>query len=67
MKSYTVTLLFMLVLAAGIGSIGVMAQSGGDTADAHVAAAMAAAAQEHTALFNNICRAPAPDTPTEAG
>jgi metallo-beta-lactamase class B len=31
-----------------------------DTADAHVAAAKAAAGQEHTAVFNSLCAAPTP-------
>jgi metallo-beta-lactamase class B len=51
------------VLSAAIialAAVNVVGQSGANTVDAHVAAAKAAAGQEHTAVFNNLCSAPAP-------
>src|SRR5215470_16515491 len=52
-----------LVLAAGVGAWLATAHAAGqsgDSVDAHVAAARAAAGTEHTAVFNNLCAAPTP-------
>jgi metallo-beta-lactamase class B len=46
-----------VVMAAGIGVSGSAAQQG---ADAHVAAAKAAAGQDHLSLFDRLCTPPAP-------
>jgi metallo-beta-lactamase class B len=48
-----------VALAISFGAIGVTGQSG-DTAESHVAAAKAAAGQQHLGLFNAVC-APATD------
>src|SRR5579864_1993285 len=48
-----------LALAISFGAMGVIGQSG-DTAEAHVAAAKAAAGHEHLGLFNSVCE-PATD------
>jgi metallo-beta-lactamase class B len=45
------------LMAAGIGVFGWAGQQG---ADAHVAAAKAAAGQDHVGLFNRLCTPPAP-------
>jgi metallo-beta-lactamase class B len=47
------------VVSVLLGVANVAGQSA-DSADAHVAAARAAAGTEHTAVFNNLCAAPAP-------
>ncbi|HVH27836.1 MAG TPA: MBL fold metallo-hydrolase [Vicinamibacterales bacterium] len=47
----------LVAVLAGMNPSG---QSAANTADEHVAAAKAAAGQEHTAVFNNLCAAPAP-------
>lgn len=66
MRSYTIALLLTLWLAAGLGTVTAIPQSAGETVDAHVAAARAAARQEHTALFN-LCTPPAaPPAPPPA-
>ena len=53
-----------LKLAAGLiialAGASVLGQSNADSVEAHVAAAKAAAGQEHTAVFNSLCAAPAP-------
>jgi metallo-beta-lactamase class B len=51
-----------LVLASALGLAGasVLGQSAPDSVEAHVAAAKTAAGQEHTAVFNSLCAAPAP-------
>ena len=59
MKSPAIGLLLAVGLAAALGSARVTTQPGADTVEAHVAAAKAAAGQEHTALFG-LCDAPAP-------
>jgi metallo-beta-lactamase class B len=59
MKSYAIGLLSAVGLAAGLGGASAIGQTGRDTVEAHVAAAKAAAGQEHTALFD-LCDAPAP-------
>ncbi|HEY3115899.1 MAG TPA: MBL fold metallo-hydrolase [Chloroflexota bacterium] len=63
MKLHSIGLLSAVVFGAGLGSAGVIAQGSQATAAAHVAAAKAAAGQEHTFLFNQLClptAAPAP-------
>jgi len=58
MTSSAISLLMALTLVAGgAGRIG---QSTADTVPAHVAAAKAAAGQEHTALFSTLCAEPTP-------
>lgn len=60
MKRYMIAFVLIAGLAVWLGAANIAGQSGGDTADAHVAAAKAAARQEHTALFNSLCPAPPP-------
>src|SRR5947208_2619067 len=62
MKSYAVVLLSAGVLSTVIG----LAQSTKETSESHVAAAKAAARQEHTALFG-LCSALEPAPPAERG
>jgi len=68
MKQHTLAFVMVVGLAAGITEATLMGQSTGETADAHVAAAKAAARQEHNSLFNSLCAAPGPAaaTPTAA-
>jgi metallo-beta-lactamase class B len=47
-------------LIIALAGASVLAQSNADSVEAHVAAAKAAAGQEHTAVFNSLCAAPAP-------
>jgi metallo-beta-lactamase class B len=47
-------------LAVGLGAEPTLGQSSTDTVNAHVAAARAAAGQEHDGLFNRVCAEPAP-------
>ena len=65
MNSYAIGLLSAVGLAAGLGGASALGQVGADTVDAHVAAAKAAAGQEHAALLN-LCDAPAPTPPAQA-
>jgi metallo-beta-lactamase class B len=60
MKPSAINLLVALTLV--IGGMKMIAQSRTDTVEAHVAAAKAAAGQEHVALFNMLCAEPAPAT-----
>ena len=60
MASSASRLLPAVALAAVVSSAGVIGQSGGDSADAHVAAARAAAGQDHLGLFDRVCTAPTP-------
>jgi len=55
MTSRAIAFLSALGLAAGLGGASVAGQSGGDTVDAHVAAAKAAAGTQHTGLFTSLC------------
>src|SRR6266404_9633344 len=50
---------FIIALTSMSGA-SVLGQSSADSVEAHVAAARAAAGQEHTAVFNSLCAAPAP-------
>ena len=62
-KSSVPRLLPAVALAVTLGGAGAIGQSGADSADAHVAAARAAAGQDHIGLFNRVCTpaaAPAP-------
>src|SRR5262245_36839139 len=59
MKAQTIALL-IVVLVAGVNATGVTGQSNKDSVEGHVAAAKAAAKQDHTVLFDNLCAAPAP-------
>jgi metallo-beta-lactamase class B len=60
MKPSAIGLVAALTLV--IGGVKMIAQSRADTAEAHVAAAKAAAGQEHVFLFNTLCAEPAPAT-----
>ena len=60
LKSYSVGLLLAICLIIGLAGASVVGQSTANTVDAHVAAAKVAAGQEHTAVFNSLCTAPAP-------
>jgi metallo-beta-lactamase class B len=60
MKQSAIGLLAALTLV--IGGVKMIAQSRADTVEAHVAAAKAAAGQEHVFLFNSLCAEPAPAT-----
>ena len=53
-------------LAMALAGATALAQSAATSADAHVAAARAAAGQEHTGVFNNLCAPPAPPAATAA-
>jgi metallo-beta-lactamase class B len=59
MKSSAIGLLSAAGLAAVLGSPSLLGQSAADTVEAHVAAAKAAAAQDHTEIFG-LCAPPAP-------
>ena len=50
----------LIIALTSISGASVLGQSGADSVEAHVAAAKAAAGQEHTAVFNSLCAAPAP-------
>ena len=65
MKSRKISLLPLVGLAAGLFVATLIGQSGADTAEAHVAAAKAAAKEEHTGLFN-LCAMPAAPPPAQA-
>ena len=52
MRMLAVTMISAATLAVGLHALG---QSASETVDAHVAAAKAAAGQEHTGLFNAAC------------
>ena len=60
MKAYLIAVLPAAILAVGISGASVRGQNAPKTAEAHVAAAKAAAGQEHTSVFNSLCAAPAP-------
>ena len=60
MKRYTIAFVLVAGLAVGSSAANMMGQSTGNPVDAHVAAAKAAARQDHTVLFNSLCAAPAP-------
>ncbi len=60
LNSYSLGLVSALALSIGMGGVHVLGQSKADSVEAHVAAARTAAGQEHTAVFNNLCAAPAP-------
>jgi metallo-beta-lactamase class B len=55
-----------ICLATMIGSASLRGQTAGDTIQAHVMAAKAAAGQEHTALFETLCAQPAAPAPAAA-
>ena len=63
MRMLAVTMISAATLAVGLHALG---QSASETVDAHVAAAKAAAGQEHTGLFNAAC-APTSIRPVAAG
>jgi metallo-beta-lactamase class B len=55
-----------VVLAIALGSTTLIGQGGRDSVDSHLAAARAAAGQEHVGLFDRLCTAPAPPPATAA-
>jgi len=59
-KSGSVVHLLTAGLVLALAGASALGQSARDSAEAHVAAAKAAAGQEHTAVFNSLCAAPAP-------
>lgn len=65
MKSTTTGALAAIVLAGGLGLMPVAAQTPSGTVESHVAAARAAAGQDHVGLFNRLCQ-PEPARPTAA-
>src|SRR5712692_6373879 len=58
MHLFAISLLLAASLTFAAG--GVIAQSPAGTVQSHVAAAKAAAGQEHLGLFNTVCAEPAP-------
>src|SRR6266576_1452182 len=58
-KPYPVRQLLTTGFIVALAGAGVLGQSSADSVEAHVAAAKAAAGQEHTAVFNSLCAAPA--------
>jgi metallo-beta-lactamase class B len=58
LKSYSFGLVSALALTIALAGANLAGQS--NSADAHVAAAKAAAGRDHTAVFENLCAAPAP-------
>ena len=70
MRMLAATMMSAAILAVGLHALG---QSASETVDAHIAAAKAAAGQEHTGLFNAACAptsirpAPAPQRGQRAG
>src|SRR5262245_43434732 len=65
LKIYTVGIASAIVVIVGLGAANVLGQAK-DSAEAHVAAAKAAAGQEHTEVFNSLCTAPAAPAPAPA-
>ena len=59
LKSSSISVLLAASLI-GLAAARLGGQSGADSVEAHVAAAKAAAGQEHIAVFNSLCAAPAP-------
>ncbi len=62
MRSLASGSLVALGLAGGLAMASVAAQSPAGTADSHLAAARAAAGQDHVGLFNRLCQ-PEPSRP----
>src|SRR5205809_782977 len=65
MRSHVGALLASVALAI-VPSSEMSGQTAGDQAGAHVAAAKAAAGQEHLAVFNLLCATPAPQNAAPA-
>lgn len=63
MKSHAFGLVSAVGIAAALGGASVIGQSGAGTIDSHVAAAKAAAGQEHVGLLNRLCTTTAPARP----
>ena len=61
-KSHVVGLLLVNGLIIALGGVRLLGQSATNTVDSHVMAAKIAAGQDHAAVFNNLCTAPAPAT-----
>ena len=58
LKSNGIRALWATALACGLAAVRVIGQGDAGSADAHIAAAKAAAGQEHTAVFNSLCGVP---------
>jgi metallo-beta-lactamase class B len=58
--TYSVALLSAIGLGIALAGASVLGQSKADSVESHVAAAKAATGREHTAVFENLCAAPAP-------
>jgi metallo-beta-lactamase class B len=65
MKPTSTGALAALVLAGGLNLVALNAQTPSGTVDSHVAAARAAAGQDHVGLFNRLCQ-PEPARPAPA-
>src|SRR5258705_3555866 len=59
LKSYVIGLIAASGLGFGLLTASALAQATNSSADAHVAAAKAAAGNDHTQEVNNLCAAPA--------
>ncbi len=66
LKPFSVGQLLSAGLVISMAGASVLGQSGANSVEAHVAAAKAAAGQDHTAVFNSLCAAPAPAAPAAA-
>ena len=66
MKQNTLQIITAAAFALAAGSAVVVAQSKTGAADAHVAAAKAAAGQDHLFMFNQLCAPPAAPAPAVA-
>ena len=64
-KSRSIVVWVAGCVALGLATMHVSAQAGADSVEAHVAAARAAAGQQHTAVFNSLCAAPATPAPAQ--
>jgi metallo-beta-lactamase class B len=65
MKTTSTGALAAIVLAGGLNLVALNAQAPSGTVDSHVAAARAAAGQDHVGLFNRLCQ-PEPARPAQA-
>jgi metallo-beta-lactamase class B len=67
MRSNKLGLCSALTLTGVLATLDAAAQSSGAAADTHVAAARAAAGQEHPGLFDRLCTPPAPPAASPSG
>ena len=67
MRAHSLKSVDSILLIALLGaSASVLSSQPADSVEAHVAAARTAAGQDHVAIFNNLCAAPAPPAPPAA-